>query len=228
MLTDLSGDALLAYRSSQLEPPDFDDFWAGTLADASGSGIDVRMTEVETRLATVDVFDVTFRGFAGQDVRARLRLPAGSAGPLPAVVQYVGYGGGRGHAMKSLLWASARFAHLQIDTRGQGAGWSVGDTPRIPRRVRLRAATTLHDRSLPKVRGNHPIEVHHGWRTEDDNKAGKDQLGLDAYQVRKWDPWHRHVTISMLAHAFLAVTRAGLGKDEACAPPPTNPPALAR
>jgi SRSO17 transposase len=62
------------------------------------------------------------------------------------------------------------------------------------------------------------------WNIEDDNKAGKDQLGLDAYQVRKWDPWHRHVTISMLAHAFLAVTRAGLGKDPACAPPPTSPP----
>jgi SRSO17 transposase len=62
------------------------------------------------------------------------------------------------------------------------------------------------------------------WNIEDDNKAGKDQLGLDAYQVRKWDPWHRHVTISMLAHAFLAVTRAGLGKDPAPGPPTTNPP----
>jgi SRSO17 transposase len=51
------------------------------------------------------------------------------------------------------------------------------------------------------------------WNIEDDNKCGKDQLGLDQYQVRKWTPWHRHVTISMLAHAFLAVTRAGLGKD---------------
>lgn len=51
------------------------------------------------------------------------------------------------------------------------------------------------------------------WNIEDDNKAGKDQLGLDQYQVRKWAPWHRHVTICMLAHAFLAATRANLGKD---------------
>jgi SRSO17 transposase len=57
------------------------------------------------------------------------------------------------------------------------------------------------------------------WNIEDDNKAGKDQLGLDQYQVRKWTPWHRHVTISMLAQAFLAVTRAGLGKDH---PPRTR------
>jgi hypothetical protein len=42
-------------------------------------------------------------------------------------------------------------------------------------------------------------------------------------QVRKWDPWHRHVTISMLTHAFLAITRAGLGKDPSPAPPTTGP-----
>ena len=52
------------------------------------------------------------------------------------------------------------------------------------------------------------------WNIEDDNKAGKDQLGLDQYQVRGWTSWHRHVTISMLAQAFLAVTRSGLGKDQ--------------
>ncbi len=50
------------------------------------------------------------------------------------------------------------------------------------------------------------------WNIEDDNRAGKDLLGLDHYQVRKWTPWHRHVTTCMLAHAFLAVTRANLGK----------------
>jgi SRSO17 transposase len=51
------------------------------------------------------------------------------------------------------------------------------------------------------------------WAVEDDNKIGKDQLGLGDYQVRKWVSWYRHVTISMLAHAFLAVTHAELGKD---------------
>jgi SRSO17 transposase len=39
---------------------------------------------------------------------------------------------------------------------------------------------------------------------------------MDAYQVRKWTPWHRHVTICMLEQAFLAVTRAGRGKEAAC------------
>jgi SRSO17 transposase len=62
------------------------------------------------------------------------------------------------------------------------------------------------------------------WNIEDDNRCGKDQLGLDQYQVRKWNPWHRHVTTSMLAHAFLAVTRAGLGKDPTEPADPTAPP----
>lgn len=56
------------------------------------------------------------------------------------------------------------------------------------------------------------------WNIEDDNKTGKDLLGLDQYQVRRWTSWHRHVTICMLAHAFLTITRARLGKD----PSPTE------
>lgn len=51
------------------------------------------------------------------------------------------------------------------------------------------------------------------WRIEEDNKTAKDQLGMDAYQVRKWVGWHRHVTMCMLAQAFLAVTRASRGKQ---------------
>lgn len=45
------------------------------------------------------------------------------------------------------------------------------------------------------------------WKIEEDNEHGKDLLGLNEYQVRKWIPWHRHVTTCMLALAFLAVTR---------------------
>lgn len=129
MLTDLSGPDLLAYRSAQTEPADFAGFWSATLAEAAGHDIGVRVREVPTGLVTITTYDVTFRGFGGQDVKAWLRVPAGHDGPLPAVVQYVGYGGGRGRAAENLFWASAGFAHLHMDTRGQGASWSVGETP---------------------------------------------------------------------------------------------------
>lgn len=128
--TDLPIDALRAHRSTQADPADFDDFWAGTLHEArlAGEGISPIVTLVETGLTTIDTFDVTFPGFGGQDVKAWLRVPHGHDGPLPGIVQYVGYGGGRGHALDNLVWASAGFAHLQMDTRGQGSGWSAGDT----------------------------------------------------------------------------------------------------
>jgi SRSO17 transposase len=51
------------------------------------------------------------------------------------------------------------------------------------------------------------------WKIEENNEHGKDLLGLDQYQVRKWTPWHRHVTTCMLAAAFLAVTRTDLPTD---------------
>jgi SRSO17 transposase len=43
------------------------------------------------------------------------------------------------------------------------------------------------------------------WPIEECFGAGKNEVGLDHYQVRTWDAWHRHVTFAMLAHTFLAV-----------------------
>ncbi len=129
MYSDLPEAELWQYRSTLVEPDDFDEFWSRTLADARRHDTAPVLTRVATPLTTLTVDDVTFPGFGGDPVRAWYRRPAGVEGPLPVVVQYVGYGGGRGHALESLLWASAGFAHLHMDTRGQGSGWSRGDTP---------------------------------------------------------------------------------------------------
>ena len=32
-------------------------------------------------------------------------------------------------------------------------------------------------------------------------------MGLDQYEVRRWDGWYRHITLSMLPQAYLAVIR---------------------
>lgn len=34
------------------------------------------------------------------------------------------------------------------------------------------------------------------------------QVGLDQYEVRSWSGWYRHITLALLAHTFLTVTRA--------------------
>jgi len=36
--------------------------------------------------------------------------------------------------------------------------------------------------------------------------------GLDQYEVRRWVAWYRHITLVLLAHAFLVVTRAQSGE----------------
>jgi integrase len=50
--------------------------------------------------------------------------------------------------------------------------------------------------------------------------AAKNEVGLDHYQVRKWDAWHRHITLAMLAHAFLAATAA---REHPRSDPPPEP-----
>lgn len=72
---------------------------------------------------------MTFSGYAGQPVKGWLSRPAGATGPLPVVVEFIGYGGGRGLPIEWLLWPSAGYAHLVMDTRGQGGNWRGGDTP---------------------------------------------------------------------------------------------------
>jgi SRSO17 transposase len=50
------------------------------------------------------------------------------------------------------------------------------------------------------------------WAIESCFEAAKGEVGLDDYEVRSWTGWHRHVTLAMLAHAYLAVLRqAALG-----------------
>jgi SRSO17 transposase len=46
------------------------------------------------------------------------------------------------------------------------------------------------------------------WAIEEVIEAAKGEVGLDQYEVRRWDGWYRHVTLCLLAHAFLTVTRA--------------------
>lgn len=43
------------------------------------------------------------------------------------------------------------------------------------------------------------------WPIEECFGSAKNEVGLDNYQVRTWNAWHRHITLAMLAHTFLAV-----------------------
>lgn len=125
-LYDLPVTELRRYRSEAVEPDDFDDFWARTLAEAREHPMDVVAEPVDTGLRLVDVTDLTFPGFGGHPVKAWLIRPAGSTEGLPVVIGFQGYGGGRGLPHDHLTWANAGYAHLFMDTRGQGSTWGSG------------------------------------------------------------------------------------------------------
>lgn len=126
---DMPLEQLQAYRPPRTEPEDFDAFWQETLAAARQHPLDPRFEPVDFGLRTVETYDVTFTGYGGQRVKGWLLLPRQRTGPLPCVVEYIGYGGGRGFPTDWLLWSATGRAHLVMDTRGQGSSWSRGDTP---------------------------------------------------------------------------------------------------
>jgi len=131
-LYDLDRAALETYLPDLDEPADFDTFWADTLTETRSFDLGLTVTPVDTGLTLVDVFDVEFAGFGGHPIKAWLTRPAGGAAdcPLPAMVEFNGYGGGRGLPHERLGWATAGYVSLFMDTRGQGSRWgSGGDTP---------------------------------------------------------------------------------------------------
>ena len=60
------------------------------------------------------------------------------------------------------------------------------------------AVTTLEE--LATVAGTR-------WAREECFEEAKGQVGLDQYEVRRWDGWYRHITLAMLAHAYLSVIK---------------------
>ncbi|QAY69051.1 acetylxylan esterase [Xylanimonas protaetiae] len=123
---DLPLEQLQQYSPDVQRPADLVEFWTTTVAEARATGDAPVLARVETGLTEVVVDDVTFPGFGGHPVKAWLVRPARADGPLPVVVEMLGYGGGRGLPHEHLTWAAAGVAHLVMDTRGQGGHWGSG------------------------------------------------------------------------------------------------------
>ncbi len=129
-LMDLPLAELERYRPELVAPEDLVERWSGTLGSARAHDLALSVVPVDAGLRAVEAFDVTFAGFGGDPVRAWYTRPAGVQGRLPAIVEYNGYGGGRGLVHEHLYWAACGYAHLFMDTRGQGSAWgSGGETP---------------------------------------------------------------------------------------------------
>ena len=62
------------------------------------------------------------------------------------------------------------------------------------------------------------------WTVEECFEVAKQEVGLDDYEVRSWHGWYRHITLAMLALAFLVAMRVKL----TASPPPTGKDAPSR
>jgi cephalosporin-C deacetylase len=125
---DLPLEQLREYRSSTPEPAGFGEFWETTLAAAREHPLAAEFRPFDAGLVTVDTFDVEYAGFGGHRIRGWLQVPREVERPMPCVVEYIGYGSGRALPQHWLLFSAAGYAHLVMDTRGQGEAMFPGDT----------------------------------------------------------------------------------------------------
>ena len=52
------------------------------------------------------------------------------------------------------------------------------------------------------------------WQIEEGFAQAKGEVGLDQYEVRRWDAWHRHITLCLLARAYLVIMRLAARQEE--------------
>lgn len=128
---DLPLEQLQTYLPERHEASDFDVFWQETLNSTRSYPLDAQFEPIDFGLTTIETFDLTFSGYGGQRIKGWLLLPKHRNAPLPCIVNYIGYGGGRGFPFDWLSYPSLGYASLVMDTRGQGSAWRQGDTPDI-------------------------------------------------------------------------------------------------
>ena len=66
------------------------------------------------------------------------------------------------------------------------------------------------------------------WVIETEIQTAKGETGLDEYEVRSWAGWHHHITLGLLAAAFLLTLQQDWGEKDAPAHAPASQPRAAR
>ena len=129
MLADLPLADLRDYRPEVAEPADFDRFWTDQLTAARAHRAEPAFTLTDSPVRHAQVYDVTFPGHGGNPISGWLLAPRAEVPDAAVIVEFIGYGGGRGHPFDWLRWSAAGHVYLVMDTRGQGGGWRSADTP---------------------------------------------------------------------------------------------------
>jgi cephalosporin-C deacetylase len=126
---DMPLERLREYRTSTQEPEGLDGWWARRVEEARALAKPPVLTPHKTRLYDpIEVYDVAFSGADGDRIRGWYLRPRDTPG-APAVVKFIGYGGGRGMPAEHMVLPALGYALLVMDSRGQGGKWTVGATP---------------------------------------------------------------------------------------------------
>lgn len=127
MLIGKSIQELERYKPSLTKSSDFEMFWKNSINSLANP--DPLLNPYPSPIKTLEIFDVTIRGFNGDPIKGWFLQPKGLNEERPIINIFEGYGGGRGEATEWLFWPSAGFPTLVMDTRGQGGGHRKGQTP---------------------------------------------------------------------------------------------------
>jgi SRSO17 transposase len=106
------------------------------------------------------------------------------------------------------------WAYLPCGWLEAADGWRKGLL--IRRKLAHPEVFTFYLTLAPEVTGLSDLVRVAGtrWTIEACFEAAKGEVGLDQYEVRSWTGWHRHITLAMLAHAYLAVIRCAAGGEK--------------
>lgn len=118
LLVDEQLAPLRALQVPETKQPDFDAFWAETVARVKETPLQATFQPLDYPVPGMRVLDLTFAGLDGTPVHGWLLLPA-AAVPVPVVVCYHGAGGSRGEPAHFAYWLLAGCAVLTMDFRMQ-------------------------------------------------------------------------------------------------------------
>lgn len=108
---------------------DFDEFWSVTLNQYLTQSPEYTLSPAPTPLTLVSVQDITVLGYNRDEIKGWYIEPANRKESTPCIILYDGYGGGRGLPHEWLFWVNVGYRVLVMDTRGQGGGFRLSDTP---------------------------------------------------------------------------------------------------
>ncbi len=115
-------EKLIDYKPDTTAQDDFEGFWRANKEQSEQVPLNAAFERVEGSLPMANVYDVSFDGADGVRVRGWYLTPRDVTEPLPAVVQFIGYSGGRDYPHALAPHVLNGFCAFIMDSRGQGGG----------------------------------------------------------------------------------------------------------